>query len=122
MRTGSVSRFLLSLLILGLAAPASGLADPTRPPAGVEAPTRTPTERPDTAPRLTSILHGTGPEAEARARINGIWLRAGEQKNGLHVLRIERRRVILREGGERHELTLGGPIPIKRPAVDKEHP
>lgn len=122
MRIGSVSRFLLSLLILGLTAPASGLADPTRPPAGVEAPTERPATRPDTSPRLTSILHGSGPEAEARARINGLWLRAGEEKNGLRVLRIERRRVILREGGERHELTLDGPTPIKRPAVDKEHP
>jgi MSHA biogenesis protein MshK len=117
-----VSRILVSLFILGLTAPASGLADPTRPPAGVEAPTGTPAPPTPSAPRLSSILYSAGPGERARVRINGTWLRAGEEKDGLRILRIERRRVIVQQDGDRHELTLDGPAPIKRPAAEKEHP
>jgi len=117
-----VSRCLLPLFLLALAAPEAGLADPTRPPAGVEAPSGTPAPPTRSAPRLSSILYAAGPGDRARARINGTWLRAGEEKDGLRVLRIERRRVIIREGGERHELTLDGPPSIRRPAVNKERP
>lgn len=103
-----------------VAGPAAAQGDPTRPPAGL-APSGT--EEPAAAPagegaRLTSILHGN----PSRARINGVWLRAGEEHAGLRVIRIERRRVIVREEGERRELSLQGRAAIKRPVDDKEHP
>lgn len=111
-----------SLLLAGLLLATAGPAvsgDPTRPPAGLTAPSTGEEREPSEADaRVTSILHGE----ESRARINGVWLRAGEEHAGLHVIRIERRRVIVREDGERRELSLQGRAAIKRPVDDKEHP
>ena len=111
-----MSRLIALLLLLALptAAPAH---DPTRPPpeARTEAPAPQTADRP--AERLTSILHGRAVSGPARARIDGTWLRAGEEHDGLRVLRIERRRVLIRENGERRELTLNDPAAVKRPAT-----
>ncbi|SFC93651.1 MSHA biogenesis protein MshK [Thiohalospira halophila DSM 15071] len=111
--------WLIAGLLLAASGPAFALGDPTRPPAGQEGASAG--ESPGTssgAPRVSSILHGE----TSRARINGVWLRAGEEHAGLRVIRIERRRVIVRDDGERRELSLQGRTAIKRPVDDKEHP
>lgn len=111
-----------SLLLAGLLFATAGPAvsgDPTRPPAGLATPsTGEERELSGADARVTSILHGE----KSLARINGVWLRAGEEHAGLRVIRIERRRVIVREDGERRELSLQGRAAIKRPVDDKEHP
>lgn len=106
---------LTALLLLTLPVTATALEDPTRPPPEVRTEAVAQEAPPDSG-RLTSILHGREVSGPARARIDGTWLRAGEEHDGLRVLRIDRRRVIIREDGERRELTLNDPAAVKRPA------
>ena len=111
------------LVLAGVPGTAPAAGDPTRPPASLLAPP-SPEEASDEEParvpdaRLTSILHGP----TSRARIDDHWLRAGERHADIRVLAIQRDRVIIEEGGERRTLTLKGPLTVKQPSGDGNHP
>ena len=122
-RTSSGVTGLSLVLLLALPTAASAGGDPTRPPASLLAPPAA-ADAEEAAPeqvseaRLTSILHGP----DSRARIDGHWLRAGESHKDIHVLRIERDRVRIEEGGERRTLTLKRALTVKKPSGDGNHP
>lgn len=107
MRGGSVSKILFVLLLaIGFLAPfAQAARDPTQPPpalspAGGDAPVAV-------SLRLQAIVLRPG---NSRAIINGQSLKAGEQLDGVRVLAIQPRSVLVECQGRRELLRLAVPV------------
>jgi len=106
----AVKKLILTLACaLSLANPAHaapGLADPTRPPVGMDR--ATPSAAPGDGPRLQSVL--ISPRAGGRhvAVFDGDTVRLGDTWKGARVASMSRNQVVLQRGAERQVLRLDG--------------
>ena len=108
---------MMVIVATGVRAQAQTLADPTRPPAAISAPTGPAAQEEFTGTRLQSILLSSGRKV---AVINGTMVPLGGMVGDARVVKITETQVVLKTGAETEVLSMYPGIdkrPVKRAAA-----